>query len=101
MRVFKTSAPVPSLESMMNPEVFDDIREFYDFYLESIRKKLQKKPKTFKIHSEILTPTGLQIEWILDKENYHLTLKRCELYFVMTEEYEKAHECLQLLKKLE
>jgi hypothetical protein len=100
MKVFKTSAPLPTLDSMLNPDIFDDIQEFYDFYLESIKEKMNSEDENDLIHSEILSSTGTLIEFILDKENYHLCLKRCEIYYVMTEEYEKANECLKLLKRL-
>jgi len=100
MKVFRTSAPVPNLDSMLNPEIFDDIQEFYDFYLESIKEKMHSDDENHLIHSELLTHSGTLIEFILDKENYHLCLKRCEMYYVMTEEYEKANECLILLKRL-
>lgn len=99
MKVFKTKAPVITLDSMYDVDLFEDIQEFYDFYLESIKDRLKNK-KDYEIQSEIVTPSGLSAAYSLDKENYHLTLARCEQYFVMTEQYEKANECLKLIKKL-
>lgn len=99
MKIFKTNSKVPTIESMTDSDLFEDIQEFYDFYLESIKDRLKKK-KDYEIKSEIRTPNGLSMECILDRENYHKTLIKCEEYFVSVEQYEKAAESLKLLKKL-
>lgn len=100
MKVFKTSAKVPTLDSMYDAEVFDDIQPFYDFYLESIQDRLNNGDDS-DIKSEIVTPSGISLECNLSKENFHKSLSRCEEYFVMVEQYEKANECLKLLQKLD